>query len=81
MNEDLIRKTIEEVDPESKISQSIIEELVMALKDEKDFDKTQNVGTTGFDLISVLQDKLRGESDWRKRAAIAARIVGLGLST
>ena len=80
MNEQELRQIIEEVDPEGKISQSVVEELVVALS-VPPFSKTAEVGTTEGDLILLLQDKLKDEKDWRERARIAARIISINMDT
>ena len=80
MTNDELRQIFEEIDPEGKISQTTLEELMVALNGSS-FDKMPEVGPTGVDLISLLQDKLKGETDWKRRAAIAAKIISANLDT
>ena len=80
MTEQELRQVIEEIDPEGKISQTSMEELIVALREPK-MNKTPGMSPSGADLITLLQEKLKEESDWRRKAAIAARIVGLNLDT
>ena len=80
MTEQEIRQIIEEVDPGGKIPQSTMDELVVALR-EPQVNKTPEVGPTGGDLLLILQEKLKGETDWKKRAAIVARIISVNLYT
>lgn len=73
-----IRQLFEEIDPKGEISQSQVEEFIATMKDleknpPKDGDKH------GDYTVSVLQDQLSVETDWRKKAAIAARIISLNL--
>ena len=82
MNETEIRQLIEQIDPQGKIEQSKIEELIVAIKDmeenpPKDGDKI------GDAVISIgsLKERMEAEPDWRKKAAIAAKIISLGLDT
>ena len=78
MTEQELRQVIEEVDPEGKISQTSMEELIVALREPK-MNKTPEVGPTGGDLLLLLQEKLKEETDWRRRAAICAKIISIGL--
>ena len=82
MNETEIRQLIEQIDPQGKIEKSKIEELIVAIKDmeenpPKDGDKI------GDAVISIgsLKERMEAEPDWRKKAAIAAKIISLGLDT
>jgi len=78
MEESEIRQIIEQVDPHGKIPQSTVEELIAEIKareiNPKDGD-TLPRGTT----LNVLQEQLAAETDWRKRASIAARIISINL--
>ena len=80
MNEDNLRRAIEEVDPEGKIPQVTLEEIIVTLKnldsDEKKIDET---GVPTGMLLDYLKEQLKLDLDWRKRAQIAAKIISLGL--
>lgn len=73
MDENEIRKILEEVDPEEKISQEKIEEIVSSLKNYKEnpIDKK--------DKNVILEELLKEEIDWKKRASIAAKIISNNL--
>jgi hypothetical protein len=78
MIEQEIRQLFEEIDPDGKISQSQMDEFIAAVKDLennplKDGDKH------GDYTVSVLKDQLEVETDWRKKASIAAKIISLNL--
>ncbi len=73
-----IRQLFEEMDPEGKIPQGKMEELISAMQEMernllKDGDK---VGDLTF---HTLQEKLANETDWRKKASIAAKIISMNL--
>ncbi len=77
-NEDEIRRIVEEIDPEGKISADRIEDFVAAIKEmqanpPKDGDKIGDM------TVSVLQEQINNEPDWRKKASLAAKIISLGL--
>lgn len=75
MNESEIRQIIEEVDPKGKISQSTLEELVVSLsKNNK-----KNVSPIIVDLEKNIKDQMELETDWRKKATLAAKIISLNL--
>ena len=78
MIEQDIRQLFEEIDPEGKIPQSKMDEFIAAVKEleknpPKDGDKH------GDYTVSVLKDQLSVETDWRKKAALAARIISAEL--
>lgn len=76
-NEQEVRQIIEKIDPSGKLTQSIQEELVMALSEN---DKRQPEKKTPIASIEfALKEELRHEPDWRKRAAIAAKIISINL--
>lgn len=73
MNEEKIREIIEQVDPKGELTQSIQEELIAALKEVK-----QSTPVT-IKTAEDLKSELANESDWRKKASLAARLISLGL--
>lgn len=78
MNEDKIRQLFEEIDPEGKIPSEKIDELIGAIKEQelhplKDGDKIGDV------VFHTLKEQMETETDWRKKASIAAKIISLGL--
>ena len=78
MEESEIRQIFEEIDPEGKISQGQMEELIIAIKNNiknppKDGERL------GDYTVSVLKDQLLEEQDWRKKASIAAKIISMNL--
>ena len=76
--EDEIRKLIEEIDPEGKIAQSKIEELVIAIQEMKK-NPPKDGDSIGDAQISVLEEELKNETDWRKRSSLAAKIISYNL--
>jgi len=84
MQEDDIRKIIEEIDPEGKIPQSKIEELVVRFKEletnpPEDGDRLPGNPEIRLGVLDGLKAQLANETDWRKRSALAAKIISLGL--
>ena len=80
MNEDEIRKIIEQQIPsDSGVSQNNIEDIVQALRElkvKKDDDGTAN----DKDILEErLKQQLVQETDWRKKASIAAKIISSNL--
>jgi hypothetical protein len=78
MNESKIRELFEEIDPEGRIPEGKIDELISVMKDQeehplKDGDK---VGDATFNTI---HEEIKNEPDWRKRASLAAKIISMGL--
>ena len=81
MIEEDIRKLFEEIDPEGKIPQAKMEEFVAAVKNletnpPKDGD---TVGAYKVSVLGDLKSRLDAETDWKKRAAIAAKIISIDL--
>ena len=77
MKEETIRQIIEEVDPEGKLPQATVEELVVSLKgtgEKSSEDKDEDI-----DDIQKLQEQILNEPDWKRRASLAARIISKGL--
>lgn len=78
MNEDKIREVIEQADPGGKIPPAMIEELVNSIKSSKALDPAP--GKAGM-IYDSLKDQLSRETDWRRKASLAARIISLGLES
>ena len=76
MNEEQIRAIVEQVS--SKGDKYDQEELIAALKNvDIPVEGGGKIGTTEEDLRA----QLTVETDWRKKASIAAKIISLGLDT
>ena len=73
-----IRQVIEEIDPEGEISNAQVEELVVAMRGlGESLNKDQ---TTIYGAIEeTLKVQLMVETDWKKRATIAAKIISTNL--
>jgi len=76
MEEDNIRCLFEEVDPEGKIPQSKIEEFIASVKNLGQ--PTSENKVTGNE-IAMIKGQLETETDWRKRASLAAKLISLNL--
>ncbi|MFA5696759.1 MAG: hypothetical protein WC917_04975 [Bacilli bacterium] len=78
MTEDQIREIIEQIDPNGEINHGVLEDLIQQLTYSgisiQSTDKVKKVTTE-----EELRFELSLEEDWRKRAAIAAKIISLGL--
>jgi hypothetical protein len=78
MTEDQIREIIEQIDPNGEINHGVLEDLIQQLTYSgisiPSTDKVKKVTTE-----EELRFELSLEEDWRKRAAIAAKIISLGL--
>ncbi len=81
-NEQEIRRVLEQLDPERKISSEKIEEVVIAIKELEDSPPRDGEVRNGMHF-SVLEGELKQqieiETDWRKKAALAAKLVSLNL--
>lgn len=77
MTEQEIIQIIEEIDPDGKISQSVSEELVASLKDVNKSSRTVDLSSDM--VIAKLKEQMGDETDWRKRASIAAKLISLNL--
>ena len=73
MDETTSRQIIEEIDPDNKIPTAMVEELVVQLQNAK---KEEVMDTEDF---YILREQLEKETDWRKRASLAAKLVSLNL--
>lgn len=75
MNELAIRQIIEQIDPEGKIPNLVVDELAFSLNEKKD--------ELGDDSLYVLEESLKKqlaeEIDWRKKATYAAKLISLSL--
>lgn len=76
MNEDKTREILEGLD----IPSNKIDELIAVMKDQeehplKDGDRVGDA----FISIGSLEEQLANETDWRKRASIAAKIISRNL--
>lgn len=85
MEEEKIRQIMDQIDPEGKISEERISELIQSLKDLEDNPPKDGDPVPGHPGMTygVLEGNLKGqmsrETDWRKKASIAARIISLNL--
>jgi len=85
MTDEEIRQTLEQIDPEGKIPQEKIEELIVAIKDKeknppKDGDPVPGMPGARYGVLEAnLKAQLGVETDWRKKSAIAAKIISLNL--
>jgi hypothetical protein len=80
MNEEKIRQLFEEIDPEGKIPQSKIDELVASMNDSSKLRDGDTKGGAIFHTIEQgLRSQLEEENDWRRKASIAAKIISLNL--
>ena len=78
MIEQDVRQLFEEIDPDGKIPQSKVDEFIAAVK-EIEKNPPKNGDRHGDYTVNVLKDQLGVETDWRKKAAIAAKIISLEL--
>ncbi len=78
MEEDKIRRFVEDLDPEGKISQDKIEEFISSVKEleKKPLENSTKIGDLTFDLI---KEKIKDNTDWRIRASLAAKMISLKL--
>ena len=72
MTEEELRQQIEEIDPEGRIPQDKIEELVLLVRQDRIEEVAQSVSGT-------LEEQLANETDWRKRSILAAKIISRNL--
>ena len=78
MDEDKIRQFIEEIDPEGKLPPGRVEDFIQAVK-EQEVNPIEPGTTIDGMTFDHLKQQLETETDWRKRAAIAAKMISLGL--
>ena len=74
MKEDEIREIIERVDPKGEISQNTQEDLVAALSIPT-HGRVEDMGEVIEDDNKKLKIQIEEETDWRKRAELAAKII------
>jgi len=76
MEEDQIREFLEQLDPENKIDESRKEDFINAVKYfEKNPPKDGDRIGDAYISVLDLEKQLEVETDWRKKAAIAAKII------
>ena len=73
-----IRQLFEEIDPEGKIPQGKMEELISAMQ-EMERNPLKDGDKVGDMTFNTLQEQMAKETDWRKRASIAAKIISANL--
>lgn len=81
-NEQQIRQLLEQIDPEGKLSQEKIENFISSVQEMEENpvkDQETRNGVHFSVLESELKQQLEQEEDWRKKAAIAAKIISLNL--
>jgi hypothetical protein len=78
MDEDRIRELFEEIDPDNQIPESKIDDLIAVMKqqEEKPLKDGDKIGDA---IFNTLDEGVASDSDWRKKAALAARIISAGL--
>jgi len=77
MQENQIRQILEQADPKGEMSASTAEEIIAALKGIQGSPESNK--KTPVLTEEMLREEMRNETDWRKRASIAARIISLNL--
>ena len=78
MTEEEIRQTIEQVDPDGKIPEDTVNQLIGFIMDkiEPEFRNAVPEGS----VEESLRKQISEETDWRKKAEIAARLISHNLS-
>ena len=81
MNEDEVRRILEDIDPEGKIPKEKMEEVIQAIIEQeehplKDGDK---IGDMTFHTLENLKSQMGAAPDWKTKACLAAKIISLGL--
>jgi len=75
-----IRQIIEESDPEGKIPQAVMEEIIAAVESFKDLPQLGMGNSSGEQEVeNALKKQLREEGDWRDKVVAAAKLISLGL--
>lgn len=72
MNREEVLRKIEEIDPEGEIPDETVEQLIQAMTETVE---PKQIKKNFYDL----RDELEQETDWRKRASLAARMVSMNL--
>lgn len=80
MEDEKIRQLFEEIDPEGKIPSEKIDELISVMQEQeknplKDGDKIGDYTIS----IGSLKEKMENETDWKKKAVLAAKIISFNL--
>jgi hypothetical protein len=78
MTEDEIRQILEEIDPDSHLSPEIVEEFLASVREREEKEYIDG-DRRGDAIFHTLADQYQKETDWRKKAALAARIISAGL--
>lgn len=73
MNEEQIRESLEGLD----IPSGKIDELIVVMKDLEEH-PLRDGDKVGDDTVGILE-AIQNESDWRKRASMAAKLISIGL--
>jgi len=87
MDEEKIREIMDQVDPEHKIPEETLQELIFAIRQMKEHplksgDEINFIDEEGKKrkaIFQTLQEKMGEETDWRKKASIAAKIISLDM--
>lgn len=77
MDEETIRQTIERVDPKGEMRQNLQEELVVALASSSKNEVLTNSNKETEE--KEIRKQMYEETDWRKKAALAARLISNSL--
>ncbi len=75
MEENKIRETLEGLD----IPSDKIDEFMITLKQVNENPDEKYIQNGAYDIVVHLKEQLQNETDWRKRASIAAKIISLNL--
>ena len=76
-NEQEIRQIVEKIDPKGELSQSVQEELIIALSEVKTDSVNKKVPVASIEY--AIKEEMKNETDWRKRASLAAKIISINL--
>ena len=79
MTNDELRQIFEEIDPEGKISQTTLEELISALGKVDSHEEQHGRILTPEMIVDKLKEEMAKESDWKKKAALAAKLISFNL--
>ena len=74
MNEGKIQKILEDIDPEGNLSDEAVFQLTESMRDAS-MEENLHEGES----YDSLREQLEEETNWRKKAKLAARIISLGL--
>lgn len=76
MQEEKLRQLFEEIDPEGNIPDAKKEDFILAVRG---INESPLPISTAVKAIEDLKIDLEKQTDWRKKASIAAKIISLGL--